>query len=63
MDITISNCCCVCGNPIKEGVNPKMVQLLTNGNIISSIENFEDSQGFFPVGPECAKKLIVNFAF
>ena len=63
MDITTSNCCCVCGKLIKPTSNYKMVQLLINGNIISTEEDVEDSQGFFPVGSECTKKLVINFAF
>jgi len=55
--------CFICGN--KLGNNSKFVQLLTNGNLINSDEDFEESQGFFPVGSECAKKLEykVKFAF
>ncbi len=55
------NQCCLCGK--KVGKNPKMIHYLTNGNIISTDEHHDKSQGFFPVGSECAKKLIVNFAF
>lgn len=54
--------CCLCGK--KVGKNPKMIHYLTNGNIISySGDDVENSQGFFPVGKECAKKLIIQFAF
>jgi hypothetical protein len=62
IDITITHCCVICAKPIK-GDKYKSVQLLTNGNIVSTDEDIEDSQGFFPVGPECSKKLILNFAF
>lgn len=56
------NQCCLCGK--KVGKNPKMVHYLTNGNIVShSGDDIENSQGFFPVGSECAKKLIIQFAF
>lgn len=56
------NQCCLCGK--KVGKNPKMVHYLTNGNITSAgEEQVDNSQGFFPVGSECAKKLIINFAF
>jgi len=56
------NQCCLCGK--KVGKNPKMVHLLTNGNIVSYAgDDIEGSQGFFPVGSECAKKLIIEFAF
>lgn len=57
-----SNRCCLCGK--KVGKNPKMVHYLTNGNIVSySGSDVDNSQGFFPVGNECAKKLIIQFAF
>ena len=49
IDITISNCCCICGNKIKDGAKVKMVHLLTNGNIISyGCSDISGSQGFFP---------------
>lgn len=64
IDVTIHNCCVICGKTIKDNNNNyKMVQLLTNGNIVSSDQDFENSQGFFKVGSECVKKLIINFAF
>jgi len=57
-----SNQCCLCGK--KVGKNPKYIHYLTNGNIVSySGDDVENSQGFFPVGSECAKKLVINFAF
>lgn len=58
-----SSCCIICGKAIKEGQKTKSVQLLTNGNIVSSDQDFANSQGFFPVGSDCAKKLVINFAF
>ena len=64
MDITTSNCCCICGKKIKEGIEYKMVHLLENGNIVSYDGNdIIGSQGFFPVGKECAKKLVIQFSF
>lgn len=57
-----TNQCCLCGK--KVGNNPKYVHYLTNGNIISYGGNdIENSQGYFPVGNECAKKLVIQFAF
>lgn len=57
-----SDCCILCGK--KLGKEPKMVHLLTNGNIISyNGDDVENSQGFFGIGKECAKKLIIQFAF
>ncbi len=56
------NQCCLCGK--KVGKKPKMVHYLTNGNIISwGGSDVANSQGFFPVGSECAKKLVIQFAF
>lgn len=60
-DITVTGGCAICGKPINEQ-NALYVHLLTNGNIVSSFEDFDNSQGCFPVGSECAKKLIINFA-
>ena len=57
-----SNQCCLCGKRL--GKNSRMIHYLTNGNIISYFgDDVTNSQGFFPVGSECAKKLIIQFAF
>ncbi len=64
MDISLGNYCVVCGRKIKEGSKSKMIHLLTNGNIVSyDGSDVMESQGFFPVGSECVKKLQINFAF
>jgi hypothetical protein len=58
-----SDTCFICGKRIKPG-REKWVHYLTNGNLISyNGEDIEESQGFFPVGPDCAKKLVIKFAF
>lgn len=63
-DITTTNCCCICGKDIKDGQPTKMVHLLTNGNIVSyEGSDIENSQGFFPVGKECEKRLVIKFSF
>lgn len=62
MDITVTGGCAICGKPIKDETNAKYIHLLTNGNITSYMsDDIDNSQGCFPVGPECAKKLIVDF--
>lgn len=53
--------CFICGLRLK-GRLPKYVQYLTNGNIGSTDQSHEESQGLFPVGPDCAKRLVINFA-
>jgi hypothetical protein len=50
-----SNSCIICGKQIKEV--SKYVHLLTTGEIVSSDENFQDSQGYFPIGNNCASKI------
>lgn len=56
------NQCILCGK--KVGNNSKMIHYLTNGNIVSyDSDDIENSQGFFPIGSECAKKLVIQFAF
>lgn len=58
------NTCICCGKRIKTYPNCNYVHLLTNGNIVSySGDDIENSQGFFPIGPNCAKKMIINFSF
>ena len=55
------NPCICCGKKVK---NTKyMVHLLTNGNLVSSQEDFANSQGFFPIGSSCKNKLPNNFYF
>ena len=59
-----NNPCLICGKEIKKDAKYKMVHLLTNGNIVSySGHDIENSQGLFAVGLECAKRLIIQFAF
>ncbi len=57
-----SDTCFLCGRRIKAG-RELHVQYLTNGNLVSTDQDVENSQGFFPVGPDCAKKLVIKFAF
>ena len=47
--------CCICGR--KVGDDPIFVQYTTNGTIVSTDIEVENSQGCFPVGSECAKKI------
>lgn len=53
------NQCCLCGR--KVGENPTFVHYLTNGNVTNIQEDVENSQGCFPVGSECAKKVEKAF--
>lgn len=58
------NTCFICGKRIKNADNAKQVHYLNNGNLVSySGDDIEGSQGFFPIGNDCAKKLVVQFAF
>lgn len=61
-DTTVRHCCFLCGKTII-GYNKHLVHYLTNGNLVSSDQNFENSQGFFPIGSECKNKLPNNFIF
>lgn len=55
------NPCICCGKNIQK---PNYyVHLLTSGNIVSSEEDFEDSQGFFPIGNKCKNRIPNNFYF
>lgn len=63
-DRTTYNCCLICGKALKAGIHYRMVHLLSNGNIVSYAgSDVDNSQGFFPVGNECVKRLVINFAF
>jgi len=56
--------CLLCGKPIKNSDTAKSVHLLTNGNIVSyQSDDIEGSQGFFDVGSDCAKTLVIKFTF
>ena len=55
--------CICCGKSIKQV--RYYVHLLTNGNLVSSDQQFgqEEDQGFFPIGNACKNKLPNNFYF
>ena len=55
------NPCICCGKNVK---NPRyFVQLLDTGKLVSTQEDFANSQGFFPIGNSCKNKLPNNFYF
>lgn len=55
------NLCICCGKNIKA---PRYhVHLLDDGNLVSTQEPFDISQGFFPIGSSCKNKLPNNFYF
>jgi hypothetical protein len=51
--------CILCGKEIKNYniEKTKMVQLTTDGCLVPVDIDVEDSQGLFPVGSDCAKRL------
>lgn len=55
--------CICCGRKIKS--LKYFVHLLTNGNLVSSDQEFasNEDQGFFNIGSECIKRLPNNFYF
>jgi len=57
--------CLICGRPIRDVKTATHVHLLTTGDLASRDEPVaeEEDQGFFPVGPECAKLLPAFFRF
>lgn len=62
-DKTLSNVCLCCGK--KLGKTHYEVHLLTNGNLVSTDQDFaaDEDQGFFPIGGDCRRKLPNNFVF
>ena len=59
-----SDTCIICGRRMTGSKKIRYVHLLTNGNIVSyGSDDITQSQGFFPVGSDCAKKLIIQFTF
>lgn len=62
-DCVQMNCCEYCGKPL--GKNPLYVHVNTSGTILPNDVQAEDlpgidmeSQGAFPIGMNCAKKLL-----
>jgi hypothetical protein len=54
--------CLLCGKKIKNEVK-HWVHMTTNLELVSSAEEFDNSQGFFAVGNECKNRLPNNFIF
>jgi hypothetical protein len=55
--------CFLCGRKVNNETSQN-IHLLTDGTIVDSDECFGDKdQGFFPVGPECSRKIPTNFLF
>jgi hypothetical protein len=60
-DTTLTDGCFLCGKKVD---NPRYsIHLLDSGDLVSSDQPFENSQGFFTIGNECRKKLPNNFYF
>ncbi|MCX6217569.1 hypothetical protein [Spirosoma sp.] len=53
--------CLLCGQPVKNATYS--VHLLTDGNLVSSDQEFDNSQGFHVIGNNCRHKLPNNFVF
>lgn len=60
----IHNPCCICGREVnlKRG---GMVHMTTDGTFTTAPDDsqIDNSQGFFPIGPECKKLLPKEFIF
>lgn len=56
--------CVICGRAV-DVKRAAYVHLLTTGELASKDEPVADDedQGFFPIGPECAKRLPAAFRF
>lgn len=51
--------CVICGRPVKDTVNIKMLRLVCGGDYITDSEDdFEDDLGWFPVGNTCYKRFL-----
>lgn len=56
--------CIVCQKPMNVSDKTKYVHMLTSGYLINSLHNYEfDSQGLFPIGNDCCKRLPKDFIF
>lgn len=55
--------CFLCGRVV-DNDKRKHIHLLCDGRFVDSADDFgRNDQGFFPVGPECSRKLPKNFLF
>jgi len=54
--------CLLCEKLVKINDKTKYVQLLTDGHIINDDKIYSNSQGFFPVGSCCYKKLKLTWS-
>lgn len=56
-----SDTCFICGKRTK---SKQLVHYLTSGELVAyGGDDIKDSQGFFPIGSNCAKKLPKKFIF
>ena len=53
--------CIICGKPVRQ--KTIAVHMLTSGDLVSSEQDFDNSQGFYYIGPDCAKLLPNSFTF
>jgi len=55
--------CIVCGRPLSrsQADNGAWVHMSTDWQVISPDDTEADSQGFFPIGSECAKKIPAGY--
>lgn len=59
-----SETCFICGKQIKNMDKAAWVHYTTNNTIVSyDGDDLDISQGFFPVGTDCKKKLHIAFTF
>ncbi len=61
-----SNCdeeCIVCGKGMRKDRKPQYVHMLTSGQLAERDYDGPGSQGCFPVGSECARKIPARFRF
>jgi hypothetical protein len=54
--------CIICQKPLNVSDKTKYVHMLTSGELINC-DDHADSQGFFPIGNDCCKRLPKNFIF
>lgn len=57
-----TNSCICCGKPTKQNL---FVHMTTNWTMINEADEkkVNDSQGFFPIGSNCAKLIMKEFVF
>ncbi len=52
--------CAYCGKPVKNTAKALFVEVLVNGRFAQDAPGSAESQGAFPLGPDCARRYRIE---